>query len=90
MVDGVGWFATTITVLLAGIGLGSQIHKNYKRSSTDGLSFPFFILSLLTWGAWAAYGWMKNDSFIAFAQSFGAIMAFIVLLQFFIYKNKRP
>ncbi len=90
MTEAVGWFAMVITLVLASIGLGSQIYKNHKRSSTEGLSFPFFILSLLTWCAWAVYGWIKNDSFIAFAQSFGAIMAFVIFLQFFVYRNKRP
>ena len=79
--------ASIITMLFIMIGLPSQIIKNYRTKSTKGLSVLFFIMSFLTWCSWSAFGYLANSIFMAVAQGLGAIMTFIIMMQFIIYKK---
>lgn len=67
------------------VGLLSQIIKNSERQSVEGLSLPFFISSFILWSCVSLHGWYKKDYWLAIAQTAGAIMTAIILLQFLLY-----
>jgi len=89
MVSVVSIVAAIATFAMVGLGITLQIIKNFKLKSTQGISFPFFILSFATWGAWSVYGWLLGDALMSVAQGVGALMTGIILFQFFLYR-KRP
>ncbi|MEK7191903.1 MAG: SemiSWEET family transporter [Patescibacteria group bacterium] len=80
--------AIIITFLIIVFGIGEQILKNYRRKSTEGLSFLLFLLSFFGWSSWAVYGLVIRDPLMFVAQSAGALTTVIVLIQFFVYRKK--
>lgn len=88
MIEIVGIIAAVVTLALVGIGITLQVGKNFQNKSTRGISFPFFVLSFMTWGAWSVYGWLLGDTLMGVAQGIGALMTLIILFQFFLYRER--
>lgn len=88
MTEIVGIIAAVVTFALVGIGIALQVGKNFQNKSTRGISFPFFVLSFTTWGAWSVYGWLLGDMLMSVAQGIGALMTLVILFQFFLYRER--
>jgi uncharacterized protein with PQ loop repeat len=86
----VGFTTAFVSILVKAIGLPDQIRKNHKRKSTQGLSVPFFLLSVLAYGLWTVYGILKKDPVLIFGQGFGMITMAIIAYQIWIYKGNKP
>ena len=69
------------------IGLVTQIIKNYRRKSTEGLSFWWILLAFYSYVSWLLYGILKQDFFLTVPQTLGSACMVIILFQFWIYKS---
>jgi uncharacterized protein with PQ loop repeat len=76
-----------VAVLVKVIGLPDQIKKNYKRKSTEGLSVVFYLLGLLSYILWTAYGLLKADYVVAIGQGVGVITMGIIAYQIWTYRG---
>ena len=85
----IGFLTLAIGILVKVIGLPDQIKKNYNRKSTDGLSTPFMILSLVAYSLWTIHGVIQKDMVLVFGQGLGIITVGIILYQIYIYRNKK-
>jgi uncharacterized protein with PQ loop repeat len=83
----VGVVTTAISILVKIIGLPDQIHKNYSRKSTTGLSVPFFVLGFVSYGLWTLYGSLKGDWVLILGQGAGMITMGIIAWQIYIYRH---
>lgn len=84
----IGILATISSLAIVLVGLPVQIIKNYRRKSCDGLA-PMLILSALcTYTLWSIYGWTKPDWFLVVSQTPGSMLAFVLLVQLFVYREK--
>lgn len=70
------------------IGLVTQIIKNWKRKSTEGLSFWWVFLAGYSYFSWLIYGIFKRDIFLTIPQTLGSFCMVIILFQFWIYRKK--
>ncbi|PCI27498.1 hypothetical protein COB55_05715 [Candidatus Wolfebacteria bacterium] len=85
-------FIKIITVVLSlvvtGIGLTAQVRKNKARESMEGLSFFYFSILAVSYSFWVVYGFVLQDLVLIIPMSIGAIMSWVVVLQFYLYRNK--
>ncbi|MDO8529910.1 MAG: SemiSWEET family transporter [bacterium] len=70
------------------VGLVTQIIKNYRRKSTEGLSFWWILLAFYSYVSWLLYGIFKQDFFLTVPQTLGSICMIIILFQFWIYQKR--
>jgi uncharacterized protein with PQ loop repeat len=77
-----------LSLIVTGLGLTSQVRKNYGRKSMEGLSFFYFSILAISYTFWSIYGFSQNDLVLIIPMSLGAIMSWVVVAQFLIYKNK--
>lgn len=70
------------------IGLVSQIIKNYRRKSCEGLSLGWICLAGYAYVSWLVYGVVTQDYFLCVPQSLGTLCMIIILWQFWIYRKK--
>ncbi len=83
----IGFLTLAIGILVKVIGLPDQIKKNYNRKSTDGLSTPFMVLSLVAYSLWTIHGILQKDMVLVLGQGLGIITVGIILYQIFIYRK---
>jgi len=76
-----------LSLLVTGLGLTSQVFKNRKHKSTEGLSFHYFFLLAISYSFWSYYGFSLNDLVLIIPMTLGAIISWIVVFQFFLYKK---
>ena len=90
IVDYLGWVALIITLAYTAVGLPVQIRRNFLHKSTKGLSLFTILLMCMTFMSWVVYAAMKTplDWYIIVSNSIGALCACILLVQFYIYRNK--
>ncbi len=88
MNDVLGLMAMATSILYLCFGLPLQIIENYKRKSTQGLSFLLILLCSLTLVMWSLYAWAKEpiDWYIIGANVPGFVFSIILLFQFKLYK----
>jgi uncharacterized protein with PQ loop repeat len=88
-VDIIGWIATIVTIAYTSYGLPVQFYKNYKKKSTEGLSPSMIVMMFLTFLSWVIYAAMKSppDFYIMVCNFIGAVWAFIILIQIWIYRK---
>ena len=85
------WIKITTVVLsliVTGLGLTSQVRKNYVRKSTEGLSQFYFVVLAVSYTFWSTYGVLQQDPVLIIPMTLGMIMSWIVVFQFLIYKPK--
>lgn len=87
MVNIIGSMAMIASLIIIFVGLVSQVRKNYKNKSTNGLSNYLVYSACFTYTLWSIYGWLRLDYFLGTTQTIGAIVSYILLWQTFIYKN---
>ncbi len=81
-----------ITILLSlavtGLGLTSQVRKNYRKKSVEGLSFFYFSLLAISYSFWSIYGFLQRDLVLIIPMSLGMVMSWIVVSQFVAYRSQ--
>ncbi len=77
-----------LSLIVTGLGLTAQVKKNYKRKSMEGLSFFYFSILAVSYTFWSIYGFSQKDLVLIILMTLGAIMSWVVVIQFLIYKNK--
>lgn len=84
----VGIITIVLSLVVTGLGLSSQVKKNAKGKSTAGLSFFYFFILAVSYSFWVIYGITLNDLVLIIPMSIGALMSWVVVLQFFLYRNQ--
>jgi uncharacterized protein with PQ loop repeat len=76
-----------LSLIVTGLGLTSQVRKNYSRKSLEGLSFFYFFILAVSYTFWSLYGFLQNDLVLIIPMTLGATMSWIVVFQFYIYRK---
>lgn len=84
----IGLITVVLSLVVTGLGLSSQVKKNAKGRSTAGLSFFYFLILAISYSFWVVYGITLSDLVLIIPMSIGAIMSWVVVLQFFLYRNQ--
>lgn len=84
-----GYNATLAGLLGVVIGLVTQIIKNWRRKSCEGLSLWWIALAGYSYFAWLMYGISRNDIFLTVPQSIGTLCMVIILFQFWLYRKNK-
>ena len=83
----IGIVTVILSLIVTGLGLTSQVKKNRKRKSMEGLSFFYFFILAISYSFWVIYGIFLHDFVLIIPMSIGAIMSWVVVAQFYIYKK---
>ncbi|MFA7193853.1 MAG: SemiSWEET family transporter [Candidatus Paceibacterota bacterium] len=83
----IGIITVILSLVVTGLGLSSQVKKNKQRKSMEGLSFFYFFILAISYSFWVIYGIVLKDLVIIIPMSIGSIMSWVVVVQFFVYKN---
>jgi uncharacterized protein with PQ loop repeat len=83
----IGIITVTLSLIVTGLGLTSQVRKNKKRASMEGLSFFYFFILAISYSFWVVYGFVLKDLVLIIPMSIGAIMSWVVVSQFYFYKK---
>lgn len=76
-----------LSLIVTGLGLSSQVYKNYQRKSLEGLSFFYFFVLATSYSFWSAYGVLQKDWVLVIPMSLGMLISWLVVIQFWIYKK---
>ncbi len=76
-----------LSLIVTGLGLTSQVRKNYKRKSMEGLSMFYFIVLAISYSFWSIYGFLQKDLVLIIPMTLGMIMSWVVVFQFATYKK---
>ena len=82
-----GVLATTGSLLVASVGIFSQIRKNFK-TKTCGIDPVYITLIFFSYTFWTIYSIAKKDVFIFIPHLLGMCLASIVVWQYRKYKAK--
>lgn len=82
-----GVLAMLVSLSVVFFGLTSQVWKNYKNKSCEGLSLGLIAVTFLAYTVWAAYGVSKPDWFLVASQTPGSLLALVILIQYKLYKK---
>lgn len=80
--------AIALGVILFALGWVSQAYKNYKRKSTEGLSFPLYLVGFTTTFVWLIYGLKTSIPMLIIPNIFGVLVGLVILIQFALYREK--
>ncbi len=83
----IGIITVLLSLMVTGLGLRAQAMKNKKRRNMEGLSFFYFFLLSISYSFWVIYGIVLKDWVLIIPMSIGALMSWLIVLQFFIYKT---
>ena len=83
-----GTFATITSLVFMAMGLPVQIFKINKAKSTNGISLFTQCTLFLTTMSWCVYSLKIANWYILIANAPGALFAFIILCQFWMYRKK--
>lgn len=82
-----GIITVILSLVVTGLGLSSQVRKNIERRNMEGLSFFYFFILAISYSFWVIYGIVLHNWVIIFPMSLGAIMSWVVVVQFYIYRK---
>lgn len=85
----IGIITIILSLIVTGLGLTSQVRKNHNRKSMEGLSFFYFFVLAISYSFWTTYGITLGDWVLILPMSIGAVMSWVVVAQFSIYKNSK-
>ena len=77
-----------LSLIVTGLGLTAQVRKNYTRKSMEGLSFFYFSILAVSYSFWSMYGFTQHDLVLIIPMTLGAIMSWVVVGQFLVYKKR--
>ena len=78
-----------LSLIVTGLGLTSQVRKNYLRKSVEGLSAFYFSLLAISYTFWSIYGFLQKDVVLIIPMTLGMVVSWIVVFQFYVYKNEK-
>lgn len=86
-----GFIAAGITTIYTLIGVPSQVMKNYKRKSTEGLALLSVGILFVGFVVWVFYALSMEEVnyFILIPNALGAIGNAVILGQMTFYKSKK-
>lgn len=85
-----GLACCVITVLMFASPLAS-VAKIYQTQSTETLSFPLSLMTVVNSSLWCAYGYVVRDIFVVVPNALGLLLGFIQVSLFCIFpENSRP
>lgn len=67
----------------------STMAEVIQSKSTDSMSFPLSVMSVLTTASWVLYGLLVSDFFIQFPNGIGLLLSLIQLTLFAVYHKKK-
>jgi uncharacterized protein with PQ loop repeat len=76
-----------LSLIVTGLGLTSQVYKNYSRKSVEGLSFLYFTLLAVSYSFWSFYGFSQDDLVLIIPMTLGAVVSWVLVAQFFLYRK---
>ena len=76
-----------LSLIVTGLGLTFQVLKNKKRKSTEGLSLFYFFILAISYTFWSAYGFVLQDVVLIIPMTLGALVSWVVVMQFIVYRN---
>ncbi|MBI5003725.1 hypothetical protein HZC00_01375 [Candidatus Kaiserbacteria bacterium] len=76
-----------LSLIVTGLGLTSQVRKNYLRKSVDGLSLFYFVVLAISYSFWSVYGLLQEDPVLIIPMSLGCFVSWIVVFQFYLYRS---
>ncbi len=76
-----------LSLIVTGLGLTAQVKKNYQRKNMEGLSGFYFSILAISYSFWSIYGFSQQDLVLIIPMTLGAIMSWVVVIQFLIYKK---
>ena len=75
-----------LSLVVTGLGLTSQVRKNYQRKSVEGLSSFYFIVLAISYSFWSIYGFMQKDLVLIIPMTLGMCMSWVVVAQCTLYR----
>lgn len=78
-----------LSLVVTGLGLTSQVRKNYLRKSMEGLSLFYFFILAVSYTFWSIYGFSQKDLVLIIPMSLGMIMSWVVVSQFYFFKTRK-
>lgn len=76
-----------LSLFVTGLGLTSQVRKNYRRKSVEGLSFFYFVLLAVSYSFWSIYGFSQKDLVLIIPMSMGMLVSWVIVGQCTLYKK---
>jgi Sugar efflux transporter for intercellular exchange len=83
----VGWLTVALS-LAAKATICHQIRINWQRRSADGVSAPFFIVGMLSYDFYTLHGLLNRDWALVLGMTPGALLALIVVIQMYRYRQE--
>jgi len=80
-------FTVALSLIVTGLGLTSQVRKNFKRKSVEGLSVFYFSILAISYSFWSIYGVIQKDPVLIIPMSLGMLVSWIIVVQFMLYKK---
>jgi len=77
-----------LSLVVTGLGLSSQVRKNYERKSVEGLSVFYFAVLAISYTFWSVYGSLQKDPVLIIPMTLGMLMSWAVVLQCWLYRPK--
>jgi uncharacterized protein with PQ loop repeat len=75
-----------LSLIVTGLGLTSQVYKNFKRKSVEGLSLFYFFVLAISYSFWSLYGVLLRDPVLIIPMTLGCIVSWFLVVQFYFYK----
>lgn len=85
----IGIITIVLSLIVTGLGLTAQVRKNYQRKSMEGLSFFYFTILAVSYTFWVIYGVVLQDWVLIIPMSVGSVMSWVVVGQFYLFRNKK-
>ena len=85
----IGIITVALSLIVTGLGLTAQVRKNKKRKSMEGLSFFYFFVLAISYSFWVIYGIVSEDWILIIPMTIGALMSWVLVIQFFMYRDKK-
>ena len=80
---GIITLVTSLTYMF--LGLPSQVIQIWRTHSVKDVSILMFLLLTIQSLFWLAYGAQRKDKFIVIANVFGALFAFMVVVEYLMF-----
>ena len=80
---GIITLVTSLTYMF--LGLPSQVIQIWRAHSVKDVSILMFVLLTIQSVFWLAYGLQRKDKFIVIANIFGALFAFMVVVEYLMF-----
>jgi uncharacterized protein with PQ loop repeat len=70
------------------VGIPDQIWQNFKRKSTEGVSFSYQLTGFIAYVLWTLHGLLIHDMTLVIGQFLGVVTTGIILFQYSLYGRK--